>query len=50
MPEDILARTPPPADRRLAYGTDENQFLDLRLPTGKGPHSVVLNLHGGFWR
>jgi acetyl esterase/lipase len=50
MPEDILSRTPPPADRRLAYGTDENQFLDLRLPKGKGPHPVVLNLHGGFWR
>ncbi len=50
MPEDVLSRTPPPADRRLAYGRDENQFLDLRLPAGRGPHPVVLNLHGGFWR
>jgi acetyl esterase/lipase len=50
MPEDILSRTPPPADCRLAYGRDENQFLDLRLPKGKGPHPVALNIHGGFWR
>lgn len=50
MPEDVLARTPPPADRRLAYGRDPSQFLDLRLPAGNGPHPVVLNLHGGFWR
>jgi len=50
MSEAILSRTPPPADRRLAYGRDANQFLDLRQPAGKGPHPVVLNLHGGFWR
>ncbi len=50
MPEDVLSRTPPPADHRLAYGRDPQQFLDLRLPAGKGPHPVVLNLHGGFWR
>ena len=50
MSDAILSLAPPPADKRLAYGRDENQFLDLRLPAGKGPHPVVLNLHGGFWR
>jgi len=32
MSDDILSRQPPPADKRLAYGSDPNQFLDLRLP------------------
>lgn len=46
--EDILTLPPPPADARLSYGTDANQFGDLRLP--KGPFPVVMNIHGGFWR
>jgi acetyl esterase/lipase len=50
VPEDILELAPPPADKRLTYGPDLNQFADLRRPAGKGPHPVVLNLHGGFWR
>lgn len=48
--EDILTSPPPPADARLAYGTDPTQFGDLRLPKGKSPSPVVMNLHGGFWR
>ncbi len=48
--QDILSLTPPPADQRIPYGSDVNQFVDLRLPPGKGPHAVVLNLHGGYWR
>jgi len=48
--DDILALPPPPADARLPYGTDPNQFGDLRLPKATGPFSVVLNIHGGFWR
>lgn len=51
MSDDILTLTPPPADKRLAYGSDPNQFLDLRLPKNeKGPFPIVLNIHGGFWR
>jgi acetyl esterase/lipase len=48
--DDILTLPPPPADTRLAYGTDANQFGDLRLPKTKGPFPVVMNIHGGFWR
>jgi acetyl esterase/lipase len=48
--EDILTLPPPPADARLAYGTDLNQFGDLRLPRTKGPFPVVMNIHGGYWR
>lgn len=51
MSEDILSRQPPPADLRLTYGSDPNQFIDLRLPASKtGPHPLLINIHGGFWR
>jgi acetyl esterase/lipase len=48
--EDILSHPQPPPDERAAYGADPNQFLEVRLPRTKGPHSVLLNIHGGFWR
>jgi acetyl esterase/lipase len=47
---DVLDRPAPPSDHRVAYGTDPNQFGDLRLPAGSGPHPVVVGIHGGFWR
>ena len=54
MSDDILTLKPPPADARLAYGPDPNQFLDLRLPSSKPknrhPFPLVINIHGGFWR
>jgi acetyl esterase/lipase len=51
MSEDVLSRQPTPADLRLAYGSDPNQFLDLRLPTSKAKtHPLAINIHGGFWR
>jgi acetyl esterase/lipase len=50
MSEDILTLPPPAPDARLAYGTDPIQFGDLRLPQGKGPFPVVMNIHGGYWR
>jgi acetyl esterase/lipase len=50
MSEDILTLPPPPADTRLAYGSDPNQFGDLRLPKGNGPFPVLMNIHGGYWR
>jgi acetyl esterase/lipase len=48
--DDILNLIPPHADARVAYGGDGNQFLDLRLPTGKGPHGLAISIHGGYWR
>lgn len=38
------------ADHRIAYGTDPSQFGDLRIPTGAGPHPVVILVHGGCWK
>jgi acetyl esterase/lipase len=48
--DDILNLTPPKADLRVKYGRDENQFIDLRLPTGKRPYPLAIAIHGGFWR
>jgi acetyl esterase/lipase len=48
--DDILDRAAPKADTRLAYGSDGNQFVDLRMPKGKGPHPLAICIHGGYWR
>jgi acetyl esterase/lipase len=48
--DDILSLAPPKADVRVAYGGDENQFVDLRLPKNKGPHALAIAIHGGYWR
>lgn len=37
-------------DVRAAYGHDSNQFRELRLPAGPGPHPVALLIHGGCWK
>lgn len=53
MPGDIFDAPAPRADARLAYGSDPNQFLDLRLPSkekANPPHPLVINIHGGYWR
>ncbi|MFZ0481014.1 MAG: alpha/beta hydrolase [Terriglobales bacterium] len=58
MSGDILTLSPPSADARIRYGSDPNQFFDLRLPSpnhmpnhkSERPHSLVINIHGGFWR
>lgn len=48
--DDILNIPPPPADARVVYGKDPNQFGELRFPKTSGPFPVVMNIHGGFWR
>jgi acetyl esterase/lipase len=52
MSEDVLSRPLPPPGIRIAYGRDPNQFFHLRLPAGKSNEkcSLVINIHGGFWR
>jgi acetyl esterase/lipase len=48
--ENFKALPSNPADYRIAYGKDENQFGDLRVPSGAGPHPVVILIHGGCWK
>lgn len=51
MQSEAALEAPPPApDIRLFYGDDPNQFVDVRLPAGPGPHPIVFFIHGGYWR
>ncbi len=34
---------------RLTYGSHPQNFADLRVPPSRGPHPVVVSIHGGFW-
>ncbi|MBT4522713.1 MAG: alpha/beta hydrolase [Halieaceae bacterium] len=50
MDSSALADFPnPPADQTILYGKDKLQFGELRLPSGQGPHPVVVLIHGGCW-
>ncbi|MGQ3054116.1 MAG: alpha/beta hydrolase family protein [Roseateles sp.] len=40
----------PQPDHRLAYGDAPQQFGELWLPKGPGPHPVALMIHGGCWQ
>ena len=35
---------------RISYGPESLQFADLYLPDKRGPHKVVILIHGGYWR
>ena len=48
--DDILNLPPPKADARVAYGSDENHFVDFRLPKEIRPHALAIAIHGGYWR
>jgi acetyl esterase/lipase len=50
MSEDILSVPPPPADKRIRYGEAPQHFADLRYPKSGSAKSVIVNIHGGFWR
>jgi acetyl esterase/lipase len=38
------------AATRHTYGTDPEQFGELRLPVGSGPHPAIVYVHGGGYR
>lgn len=50
MNSDIFNLPPPAASARVRYGPHPLQFGDLYLPSGNGPHPLVILIHGGFWR
>lgn len=47
--ERVLAQPASPVDLTVAYGALPEQFGELRLPPGDGPHPLVVMLHGGCW-
>lgn len=47
---DLQSRPVPAADHRMAWGKGPEQFGELRLPQGEGPHPVAVIIHGGCWR
>ena len=49
-PQDLQALPSRPPDRRVAYGPDSNQYGELRLPPGPGPHPVAVLVHGGCFK
>jgi acetyl esterase/lipase len=49
-PADLVATPYPEPDHRLAYGPDSSQVGELRLPRGRGPHPVVVLVHGGCFK
>jgi acetyl esterase/lipase len=49
-PDNLVAAPYPQPDHRLTYGADSNQFGELRLPRGRGPHPVVVLVHGGCFK
>ncbi|MGP0071280.1 MAG: alpha/beta hydrolase family protein [Bryobacteraceae bacterium] len=50
LAQDILTLAPPKANARIPYGKAPQQFGDIFLPHGAGPHQAVIFIHGGFWR
>lgn len=46
---DLLALPQPAADATIAYGKSPQQKAELRVPKGRGPHPLVILVHGGCW-
>jgi acetyl esterase/lipase len=49
-PADLGKLPIKPADKRIAYGSLPEQFGELRIPAGAGPHPLVILVHGGCFK
>ncbi|MGZ4824337.1 MAG: alpha/beta hydrolase family protein [Terriglobales bacterium] len=47
---DILSLPPVPADQRVRYGSQPEQFADLYFAKDKSHAPLAINIHGGYWR
>jgi acetyl esterase/lipase len=48
--DDVLKLGARKADERIKYGTAREQFGELWVPAGTGPHPVAIVIHGGCWQ
>lgn len=48
-PRDIDRLSASPPTQTARYGSESQQFGELRLPDGKGPFAVAIVIHGGCW-
>ena len=46
---EVASLSAPPPTQRVAYGPGPLQFGNLRLPPGRGPHPVIVFVHGGCY-
>lgn len=46
---DYMGQPQATADARIAYGPAPAQVIDVFLPKGKGPHPVIVLIHGGCY-
>jgi len=49
-PRDLAAVPANPSDAHISYGEESDQFGELRVPPGLGPHPVVVLIHGGCFK
>jgi len=47
---DLLTRPRPQPNATVSYGPGALQIVDVWLPKRRGPHPVVLMVHGGCWQ
>lgn len=47
---ELTAQPRPAGAVHIAYGQGPLQYGDLWLPPGRGPHPVVVMIHGGCWQ
>lgn len=47
---DLLERPRAKPTKIVTYGTAPNQFAELWLPSGPGPHRTLVMIHGGCWQ
>jgi acetyl esterase/lipase len=49
-PQDLDALPHRAPDRRIAYGNSRQQYGELRVPAGPGPHPMAIIIHGGCFK
>ena len=49
-PQDLEKLPHRAPDRRIAYGNSRQQYGELRVPAGPGPHPIAIIIHGGCFK